>query len=73
MIVTVIAMWVMKMPAHEVIDMVAVRDGLMPTAWPVLVVLFVLATVVAGVQVAGLAILIASRCSSTLPASWWCK
>ena len=47
-IVTVIAMWVMKMPAHEVIDMVAVRDGLMPTAWPVLMVLGVLATVVVG-------------------------
>ena len=48
MIVTMIAMWVVKMPAHEVIDMVAVRDGLMPTARPVLVVLRVLATVVVG-------------------------
>jgi hypothetical protein len=46
-IVAVLAVWVMEMSAHQVIDVIAMGHCLVAAVWPVDVVGFVRATVVA--------------------------
>ena len=48
MVVAVAAVWVMQMSVHQVVDMVAVRHGLVTAAWTMLVVPLMATTIVVG-------------------------
>ncbi|HMJ30599.1 MAG TPA: hypothetical protein VK512_17965 [Xanthobacteraceae bacterium] len=37
MVIAVIAVWVMKLPVHEIVDVIAMRDGFVPAVRAVLV------------------------------------
>jgi hypothetical protein len=56
MVIAVITMRVMKMAGHQVIDVVAMRYGLMTAARPVLVALLMLAATVAGRAAGGIVV-----------------
>ncbi len=48
MVVAVAPVWVMQMSVHQVVDMVAVRHGLVTAAWTMLVVPLMATTIVVG-------------------------
>lgn len=72
-VVAVVAVRVVQVAAHEVVDVVAMRDRLVAAAGTVLVVGVVLGAVVAGRAVGGFVSPIASAWRSTPAPPWWCS
>ena len=64
MIIAVRAMHVMEMARDEVVDVIAVRNGLVATARSVMVFAVMPVAAVIGVQSSGFCLLTLTRCSS---------